>query len=83
MKKGNTLYLRPIVVIFVLLWIPYFENIIVVNASEIMFFGRWFSFIKIYPWLLFLWVLEWALIVFYVQSVIEDIKKQDLQKFDL
>ncbi len=82
MKKGNVTYLWFIVIIFILLWIPYFQNVWS-QAGTIAFFSSEWSFVGIYPILLFLWVLEWCLIVLYVKSLIEDIKKQEPQKFDL
>jgi len=48
-----------------------------------MFFNSEWSFVGIYPILLFLWVLEWALIILYLKSLVEDIKKQEPQKFNL
>lgn len=81
MKKWNLLYLWLIIILFIILWIPYFQNIGVTNG--VLFFNGTFSFIWIYPILLFLGVIEGALIVLYVKSLIEDIKKDEPQKFSL
>ncbi len=48
-----------------------------------MFFSKEFSFVGLYPWLLFFGVLEWALIVLYIRTFIDDLSKQEPQKFDL
>lgn len=82
MKKGNVTYLWFIVIIFILLWIPYFQNIWV-QTGAIAFFNSEWTFVGIYPIMLFLGVLEGCLIVLYVKSLIDDIKKQEPQKFDL
>jgi len=83
MKKWNVAYLWVIVVIFIILWIPYFQNISSVKPWVIFFFNSQWTFVEIYPILLFLWVLEWWLIVLYIKSLLDDIKKQEPQKFDL
>jgi hypothetical protein len=41
------------------------------------------NFVWIYPWILFFGMLEWVLITLYVKSFLEDIKQQDVKKFDL
>ncbi|MDD3262763.1 MAG: hypothetical protein PHR61_02865 [Candidatus Absconditabacteria bacterium] len=83
MKKGNVAYLWVIVVVFIILWIPYFQNISSVKPGVIFFFNSQWTFVEIYPILLFLGVLEGGLIVLYVKSLLDDIKKQEPQKFDL
>ena len=82
MRKWKVAYLWFIVIIFILLWIPYFQNVWA-EAWAIAFFNQEFSFVGIYPVLLFLWVLEWSLIVLYMISLISDLKKQEPKKFDL
>ena len=81
MPKGKTLYLTLIIVIFIFLWIPYFQNI--ATPVPISFFGGKPAFISIYPWILFLGMIEGALITIYVQKIIKDIKYHEPQKFDL
>jgi len=81
MKKWKTIYLWLVIVLFVLLWIPYFQNIS--WDASIMFFAGEFSFLSIYPWILFFGLLEWALIVFYLRSLVGDMGKKDVEKFDL
>jgi len=81
MKKWNLVYLWLVIIIFIILWIPYFQNIGV--TTDIMFFNGAWSFVWIYPILLFLGVVEWALIVLYVESLINDIKHDEPQKFSL
>ncbi len=82
MKKWNVFYLVMIVLIFVFLWIPYFQN--VATPVQVFFLvGDAKNFVSVYPWILFLGVLEWALITLYVKSFIDDMKQQDVKKFDL
>lgn len=82
MKKWNVFYLVVIILIFIFLWIPYFQN--VATPVQVYFFV-WSAkdFVWIYPWILFLWVVEWVFITLYVKSLLEDIKQQDIKKFDL
>lgn len=82
MKKWNVFYLVVIIIIFIFLWIPYFQNV----ATPVqVYFLVWAAkdFVWIYPWILFLWVVEWVFITLYVKSLLEDIKQQDIKKFDL
>jgi len=81
MKKGKTLYLWLIIFIFIFLWIPYFQNI--ATPSPISFLGGTPEFISIYPWILFLGMIEGVLITIYIQTVLKDIKYQEPTKFDL
>ncbi len=82
MKKWNIFYLVMIVLIFVFLWIPYFQN--VATPVQVFFLaGAAKNFVWIYPWILFFGMLEWVLITLYVKSFIEDMKQQDVKKFDL
>lgn len=81
MKLWKVWYLWIIVVLFVVLWVPYFENIS--NAWFVIFFGTKHGFVGLYPILLFLWVIQWFLIAVYIQSLLKDIAKEDVQKFDL
>lgn len=56
MKKGKTLYLWLIIFIFIFLWIPYFQN--VGTPVAISFLSGTPDFISIYPWILFLGMIE-------------------------
>ncbi len=81
MRTGKTLYLTIIIFIFIFLWIPYFQN--VATPVAISFFTGTPNFIGVYPWILFLGIIEGALITLYVQTLIRDIKYQEPTKFDL
>lgn len=82
MKKWNVFYLVMIVLIFVFLWIPYFQNI--ATPVQMFFLVGWpKNFVSIYPRILFLGMLEWVLLTLYIKSFLEDIKQQDIKKFEL
>ena len=81
MKKGKTLYLSLIIIIFIFLWIPYFQNI--ATPVPISFFWGMPTFISVYPRILFLGMIEGVLITIYIQTILKDIKEQEPTKFDL
>ncbi len=81
MKKGKTMYLWFIIIIFIFLWIPYFQNI--ATPVDISFFGGAPTFVSVYPWILFLGMIEGTLITIYVQTLLKDIKYQEPTKFDM
>lgn len=80
-RKTKTAYLFAIIFIFIFLWIPYFQNI--TAPAAISFFGGTPEFISIYPWILFIGIIEGALITLYIQAILRSIKYQEPQKFDL
>lgn len=82
MKKWNVFYLVVIVLLFIFLWIPYFQN---VAMPVQVYFLVWAAkdFVAVYPWILFLGIIEWVFITLYVKSFIDDMKQQDIKKFDL
>lgn len=79
--KGKTLYLTLIIMIFIFLRIPYFQN--VATPVEISFLWGMPSFIGIYPRILFLGMIEGVLITIYIQTLLKDIKYSEPTKFDL
>ena len=81
MKKGKIVYLWLIIFIFIFLWIPYFQNIW--TPAPIWFFWGEPNFIRIYPRILFIGMIEWVLITIYIQTLLRDIKSQEPAKFDL
>ncbi len=81
MKNTKTWYLSSIIFLFIFLWIPYFQNI--GTPAAISFLGGSPDFINIYPWILFLGMIEWVLITLYIQKIIKDYKYQEPPKFDL
>lgn len=56
MKKGKVLYLWIIIIIFIILWVPYFQNI--GTPVPITFFNGTPNFIALYPWILLFGVVE-------------------------
>jgi len=83
MKKWKTVYLRVIIIIFILVRVPYFQYVAVAQPATIPFFGSMKDFAGLYPIMLFLGIVEWFLITVYVQSLVNDIKKDEPKKFDL
>lgn len=81
MKKSKNVYLLLIITIFIILWIPFFEN--VSSTNTLMFFGTAQTFTSIYPKLLFLWIVEWGLITLYINALLGNMKKEEPKKFDL
>ncbi len=70
------------VILFIIILIPLFQNAAL--ASIVHFYGSHTStFTSVYMPLVFMSMLEWALIVLYLQSLLSDYKKQDATKFDL
>lgn len=80
MKKGKLIYLISAIVLFIVLMIPFFQNVI--NRSAVVFF-KMTTFTSIYMPFLFLGMIEWALITLYVRSILSDVNKQAPTKFDL
>jgi hypothetical protein len=56
MKKGKTVYLWFIILFFIVLWVPYFQNI--AKPVPIAFFGGTPPFLSLYPWLLICGIVE-------------------------
>ena len=81
MKKTKTLYLWLVIGVFIVLRIPYFQN--VSTNVTIQFFAKSAGFVKIYPWILFLGMIEWFLIALYIQALIQSVKNSEPTKFDL
>lgn len=80
--KWKTLYLVLAIILFVILLIPLFQNVSM--GSVILFFGGTpKQFTSAYMPIIILSMIEWALVVLYIQSVLFDTRKQDASKFDL
>lgn len=78
MKK---IYLIAIISLFLLLLVPYFENI---GAANVLFFGGDATFISVFRLLVVGGMILWSLLTFYIQQLITDIKlKQKQSKFEL
>ncbi len=78
MKK---IYLIAIITLFLLLLVPYFENI---ATADVLFFGGDIAFISIFRLLVVGGMILWSLLTIYIQQLITDIKlKQKQSKFEL
>lgn len=74
-------FLIGAVLLFIFLMIPYFQNI-QMNPPVIFFFMNK-GFVGLYLPILFLWMIEWALILLAVQNFINNTKQKAPKKFDL
>ena len=82
MKKWNLFLLVLLVIIFIVSIIPLFNSM---NVSMVVYF---FSntpkgFSSVYIPILLLGMVEWILLLLYVQSLLKEIKRQGATKFDL
>jgi len=83
MKKKTSMYLWLIIIVFVLILIPYFQN---AGGG-----GSWISFYfmtasgltSVYLYIISLGMIEWVLITLYILSLLKDIKQQEPTKFEL
>jgi len=81
MKKWNLLFLVWFIILTILLAIPVFQNAAMpVNVS---FYGGYPTFTVAYLRALFLGIMDWSLLLLYIQSLLKDVKRQDATKFDL
>ena len=80
--KWKMTYLVFAIILFIILLIPMFQN--VSTWAMILFFG---STPKPFTWaympIIVMSMIEWALVVLYLQSLLSESKKQDVTKFDL
>ncbi|MFA7298281.1 MAG: hypothetical protein WC010_01415 [Candidatus Absconditabacterales bacterium] len=83
MKKGKTLYLWLIVVMFIIIMIPYFQNAGGAGAGISFYFMVFKGITGVYLYLITFGIIEGILTVLYVQSLLKDIKDQEPTKFDL
>lgn len=82
MKKWNLFYLFLIVLVFIVSFIPYFQNTL--QSPPMVFFGnKTASLSSTYFWILFFGMIEWSLITLYLKSLFKDITDQNVEKFDL
>ena len=75
------LYLVLAIMIFIFLLIPYFESFS--RPAVISFFGKQAPFASKYLIILTLGMVEGALIVLYIQSILSGMKQKTPNKFDL
>ncbi len=81
MKKWNLIFLFGVVFLFLIILIPYFQNAMV-NASVVFLWART-TFTSVYMWIVFLGGILWVLTTLYLQSLINDVKRNKPEKFDL
>ena len=80
--KWKMLYLVLAVMLFIILLIPMFQNVSL--WSMILFYGSVPKlFTSAYMPIIVLSMVEWALVLLYLQSLLADTKRQDATKFDL
>ena len=81
-KKWNLFLLVLAVILFILLMIPFFQNLQM--SPMVYFFKKGMStFTSIYMPFMALSMLEWSIITLYVISLLKDLNRQDATKFDL
>lgn len=83
MPKWKLVYLRTIIVLFIIIIIPFFQNIWGEGWWIAFYFVTADSITGIYLRLLTFWMVEWVLTTLYIQSLIRDVKDQEIEKFDL
>lgn len=64
-----------------MLVIPIFQN--VGNTAQVVFYKGFSTVTNLYMRALFLGIIDWSLLLLYIQSLLKDIKRQDATKFDL
>ncbi len=83
MKKWNLFLLVLFGVCFFVSIIPLFNWL---NAMMPVYFFSWTAtkgFSRVYIPILLLGMINWAVLLLYVQSLLRDVKRQDATKFDL
>lgn len=80
MKKGKTIYLVVAIIFFLILMIPFFQNM---GYGITVLFFKYTTFTSMYMPFLFMGMIEWALITLYLRSILTDVTRQAPTKFDL
>lgn len=83
MKTGKMVYLRGIIIVFILILIPFFQNIALGWDSISFYLINTTNVIDVYLWIISLGMIEGVLITLYIQWFISDIKNTEPTKFDL
>ena len=82
MKKWNLFFLVLLIIVFIVSIIPLFNTM---NARMVVYFfsntPKWFS--RVYIPIIFFGMIEWMLLLSYIQSLLKDVKRQGANKFDL
>lgn len=83
MKKGKTLYLRAVIIVFILILIPFFQNVALGGSGISFYFMATTNIIDVYLWIISFGMIEGVLVTLYIQSLLNDIKNSEPTKFDL
>jgi len=83
MKTGKTLYLWAIIIVFILILIPFFQNVALEGSGISFYFIATTNIIDVYLWIISFGMIEGVLITLYIQSLLNDIKNSEPTKFDL
>lgn len=75
------LYLVLAIILFIFLLIPFFQNAAI--PAPVVFFASRSNFTSIYLPIIFISMIEGALLLLYIQSLFSEYKRQDASKFDL
>lgn len=80
--KWKMLYLVLAIILFIIILIPLFQNVSL--WSVVLFYGTTPKpFTSVYMPIIVLSMIEGALVLLYLQSLLDDTKRQDATKFDL
>lgn len=83
MKKGTSVYLWLIIIVFILILIPYFQNAWGGGSWISFYFMSVSGLTSIYLYIISLGIIEWVLITLYIISLLKDIKEDEPTKFSL
>ena len=86
MKKKTMLYMRIVIIMFIMILIPYIQNAGAgpSSASGIYFFmgyTKWLS--DVYLYIISMGMIEGVLLTVFLQSLFQDLKEIGPNKFDL
>lgn len=81
MKKGKLFYLIAAIILFILLFIPYFQN--TDKNPSMLFFWENTTLLWSYMWIVSFGMALGACILLYIQSLLSDINKTEPEKFNL
>lgn len=78
--------MRIIIIMFIMIVIPYIQNASAGPSSSGISFFMWYyvqDFPSVYLYVITMWMIRGALIMIFIQSLLNDIKAKEPQKFDL
>ncbi len=83
MKKWTSIYLWILIIVFILILIPYFQNAGGGWSGISFYFLSVTGITDVYLYIISLGILEGVLITLYVQSLLKDLKESEPTKFDI